>query len=166
VNWLFPSESPLPPGYSLKTLLPRADSLGASRIEFAEKMLGRETARTIARKLGAYEVTEELALRLELEGVQLGPGGEVPLLTPTRWGLFPDAMALQDLLALQGTEGLVLAGLQLSKRQSEVFSAFLSRNPVARDAPMDRVLELAGHFFFGQTINVVVRYTATVRVES
>lgn len=166
MNWLFASGKPLPEGYSLEALQPAADELGDSRLALAEHLLGREASRSIARRLGRYELTDALALRLELEGVKLGEGGEVPALSPSRWGLYPEARAWAELRSSLAENHAALAGLLLTAEQAEGFRRFLSRHSVGDGAPVERIVELARHYFHGEPLNVVVRYTATVRADS
>lgn len=166
MSWLFPDDRPLPEGCSLEALQPAADELGDARLALAEELLGREAARSVARRLGHYELTEALALRLELEGVKLGEAGEVRALSPARWGRFPEARSWAGLRETLAESRAVLEGLQLSPEQAGGFRRFLSRHSVGGSAPVERVVELARHYFHGQPINVVVRYTATVRADS
>lgn len=158
--WIFAAEAPLPAGLSVETLAAASAELGDARLGAAEELLGRETARAIAKKTGAYELEEELARRLELEGLELGEGGEFPALSPSNWGNYPEAESWAAFTArLQAAKGEI-RGLQLTASQREAFLQFLSRNRVEQDTAPGTVAELARHFFFSEPLNVVVRYTA------
>lgn len=157
MSWLHPQGKPLPAGHSLAALLPVADELGASRLRLAEGIVGRELAKNMARKLGPYQLSEELALRLELEGLKMGEEGELPCLTPARWGVYPEALRWEELHAALEREGAELAGLLLTEAQAESFRRFLARRNVRDEAPPARIVELARHYFHGQPLNVVVR---------
>jgi hypothetical protein len=166
MNWFFALEMPLPAGLELAVLATAAAELGSNRLAEAESLLGREAAREVAKKAGPYELDEGLARRLELEGLKLGAGGELPALSPTRWGLPAEAETWAQLNRRLAEKGGEIRGVQLSAAQRGAFLQFLSRNRVNVDGTALEMVELARHFFFGEPINVVVRYTGPVSANS
>lgn len=167
MNWLFPEGLPLPAGLSLEALQPAADALGDQRLDGAEELLGRESARALAKRAGPYLLEEGLALKLGLEGLELGKEGEVEALTPARWGRHPEALSWEQLRARLADSGGEARGLMLSKEQAAAFLRFLSRQRIdAEEGPPEKFLDLARHFFFGKPLNVVVRYTGPVSRDS
>ncbi len=161
MSWLHQQGKPIPAGYSLAALLPVADELGAARLQLAEGIVGRELARGMARKLGPYQLSDELVLRLELEGLKVGEDGELPCLTPSRWGRYPEALRWEELLGALKQEGVELAGLLLTEAEAESFRRFLLRRGVREESPAARIVELARHYFHGQPLNVLVRPSPT-----
>lgn len=167
MNWLFPEGLPLPAGLSLEALQPAADALGNQRLAGAEEILGRESSLAVAKRAGPYLLEEGLALKLGLEGLELGEEGEVPALTPARWGRYPEALSWEKLRARLSEGGGEACGLLLSKEQAAAFLRFLSRQRIsAEEGSPEKFLELARHFFFGKPLNVVVRYTGPVSRDS
>ncbi len=163
LQWLFSHEHPLPAGLSLEALAPCALALGQERLDAAAELIGEQSALALAEKLGAYELAESEVNRLGLEGLELGPEGEVPALSPKRWGAFPEADNWDTLRARLNEEGGKVVGLSLNAEQRDRFLPFLSRNHVSAEANLDpeKIVSLAQHFFFAEPLNVVVRYTAT-----
>jgi hypothetical protein len=157
--WSFDASLPLPEGHSLLLLEPVAAELGDQRLHQAVALLGRETALTAAAKAGSYELDEELARRLALEGVELGEGGRIPALSPPEWGRHPEAHGRASFVESLMRSGGELRGLRLGKGEEESFRRFLSRNRVSEESEPGFILELARHFFFSEPLNVVVRYT-------
>ncbi len=161
MSWLFPEGEALPPGYFLQAHLPAADESGEKRLAVAEELLGRESSHSIARKLGAYELEESLALKIQLEGIALGKEGEIPALSPNRWGRFPEALSRQELLDAISEGGLEIAGLIMSEENAATFGRFLAARKIKESAPPEKIAALARHFFHGQPINLVLRPSTT-----
>ncbi len=159
LSWIFPAELPLPSSLTVELLAGAAEEQGNARIAAAEKLLGREPARAIAKKAGGYELDDELARRLELEGLKLGPGGEFPALSPAGWGRYPAAEGWVAFRARLAEAGAEILGLQLDGSQREALLAFLSRNRVDSDAPPATIVDIARHLFSGEALKVVVRNT-------
>lgn len=157
MSWLFAEEKPLPPGLELVPVPGVARALGKKRLATAEDLLGKAPAKAAAESLGRYELEESLARQLELEGLELGEGGEVPALSPARWASHLDSQSWEGLRARVSAGGAEIAGLRLPARQREAFLRFLSRHRVSAEPA--KVVELALHFFADADLNVVIRHT-------
>jgi|GEM_PF-3973729 len=160
LSWVFASETPLPAGLSVEKVAAATAELGDSRLSAADGLLGRDNARAIAKKAGAYQLEDELARRLELEGLELGENGEFPALSPRDWGLYPEAETWSSFVARMKRSHGEIRGLLMSPSQREAFLQFLSRNRVDPKGEPEAIADLARHFFFSEPLNVVVRYTA------
>ncbi len=158
-EWIFAAESTLPAGLEVETLSCASDELGNLRLGEAQALIGVEAARALALKAGPYELEEDLARRLELEGLKLGVGGEFSALSPPAWGAYAEAESWQSFTRRLSQAPAEIVGLQLTATQREAFLQFFSRNRVDPESTPAAVAELARHFFFGEPLNVVVRYT-------
>ncbi len=161
LSWLFSSELPLPAGLELAMVCTATEELGKIRLIEAGKLLGAPVAQELAEKLGTYEVGSEQAKALGLEGLRLEEEGGFPALSPARWGLHPQAESWMALRARMLECGGEVMGLSLNPEQRAGFLRFLGKHRVipAGASELERIVELARHFFFAEPLNVVVRYT-------
>jgi hypothetical protein len=161
MQWLFASELPLTKGLELEVLAPVPVELGHERIREASQLLGKSSAHSLAEKMAPYELGEQEAKQLGLEGICLNLDGEFPALTPGRWTLFPEAESWEAFRAKLRECGAEVVGLSLNREQRDLFLRFLARNHVnpEKNSDSEKFVDLARHFFFSEPLNVVVRYT-------
>jgi len=117
LNWVFAMEAPLPAGLEIETLAAVPNELGDTRTNEAVALLGREAARAIANKVGPYQLEEEIARRLELEGLKLGEEGEFKALTPSTWGKHPNAESWSSFTMRLSQSGAEIRGLRLTQER-------------------------------------------------
>lgn len=140
----------LPTAASQSIVIPAwAAHAGGRRVAAAGKLVGGEEAQKIARREGAYELSDVLANQLRLEGVELSARGEFPALSPANWlrSAALDALPLEDWRARWRKEGIELTGILLAPAARARFIGFLEKmNARELNDPWD-LLALADHFF-------------------
>lgn len=142
-RWIL-TEPPSGGGQAVQELQSLAEALGAERLATLAEVLGTARAAEVAAAADPYLLEDERAARLRLQGLSLGPEGEVRCLSPSRWvpgGAEPRAIPVAVLL---------------TPAQSRRFAAFLAK---AGQRPPDgptETLALARHFFFDQRLRIVI----------
>lgn len=120
---------------------------GTERLLLLSEILGsREAAKNLAEDAGRYELSDALVAQVQHKGLQLGQEGEVPALSPCRWnfslGVIPEGKLL---------------GILMEREKIKKFLDFLQLGNAP--ATMEATLELARHFFYEDSLNLVVEYT-------
>lgn len=142
----------------LRSIPSWAANQGAKRLEAAAALLGAEESKKIARKAGAYELTDALAQELRLQGVEISARGEVPALSPANW-LCSSALHPLPLAAWRErweSEGVRLEGIVLSSARRKAFLSFLSAVSCTEVKDVWALLEIADHFFQADNFELVV----------
>ncbi|MGZ3692700.1 MAG: hypothetical protein ACXWQO_00405 [Bdellovibrionota bacterium] len=126
-----------------------AAHLGARRLEAAEALVGRDEARRIARKEGAYELEDSLADSLRLEGLDISSKGEFPALSPSNWlrSSALGAAPLEEQRKRFARDGLVLKGIMLSHASRKSLLQFLHTVSCTELEDVWELLAIADHFF-------------------
>jgi hypothetical protein len=163
VNQIYLLHEELPPGHRLFEIHGWAKRHGASRLARAAGLIGEEEARAVAKKLGSYLLDDEIVRSLAFAGAALGPGGEFPCLSPSRWaeGNAPeDGQGFSAWRAQWEREGCELAGLVLRVEERARLLAFLSLMGKAPPADPWQLLEITDFFLVEDSLKLALRYTA------
>lgn len=143
-QWLYSEISSDHRAHSIPSL---SAQKGTERLLLLSEILGsREVAKRVADEAGQYELSDSLVQQLQTKGLILGENGEIAALSPARWdfslGVVP--------------EGKIL-GILLPKEKQKKFLDFLKLGNAP--ATLEAMLELARHFFYEDSLNLVVEYT-------
>lgn len=141
-NWIISS---LPPASGYVELPALSSEKGAARLAAAANVVGNAPAQRLAHEAGPYLLDDKLALRLKLQGLSLGRGGEISALSPNKWpaGVAPAAVPAEAFAVL------------LEAGQRRRFLAFLHSNGHP-DIPLVDLIRLARHFFYEEPVKVAV----------
>jgi hypothetical protein len=144
IEWL---HSEAPSGTQVFELASLADRRGATRLAVVQEVLGNQASHSAA-AAGSYLLEDDLCTKLRMAGVDLPTDGELSCLSARRWSM--DAPALPA--------GVEILGLCLEARRRKEFLSFLQGRP-APGSPL-QLLAIAEHFFYSQSLKVLIRYTA------
>lgn len=136
----------IPVGCEAAELPSLAEELGGQRRALLAELFGAEAGARAAAEAGLYQLGDSLVQRLQLQGVSLGDEGELPCLSPARWGL-----------ATTGEVPANVASVLLEEEEARELITFIQKTGAPGAADARALAELARHYFFGRRLRVCVR---------
>lgn len=132
---------------------------GVKRLRAAAEVVGAEEAKKIARKQGAYELSDELAHDLRLQGLELNAKGEIPVLSPANW-LRSSALELRTIPGWKNylaAKGISIEGLLIPQKARDQLLGFLKAQGRTEFASVTDLIEVADHFLLKDSLQLLVR---------
>lgn len=129
--------------------VPSLSSLrGSERVVVLESVLGEKLAESVSARAGLYLLDDSLAHDLRLRGLDLPENGELPALSPARWKkISEEAIPVGRLV-----------GVLLSPEKKNALQLFLRAS--RHEITLDDLVNVARHYFYEDSLNLLVEYTA------
>ena len=132
---------------------------GVKRLRQAASVVGAEEARKIARKQGAYELSDELAHELRLQGLELNAKSEIPALSPANW-LRSSTLELRTIpewKSFLAGQGISIEGLLVPRKLRDRLLSFLKAQGRTEFSDAAELVEVADHVLFTDSLQLLVR---------